>query len=149
MKIKVLMLAVCISLVLIMLSGSPLYAEEPYHIDDLQFFSGSNNTSEMSPLDSRDFIKAISGIIPELEAAYKTEYQTRPDLGGEVVVSFMIDTNGSVYDVYIKSSQLGNSKLEDLVVSKFQKLKFDCVSDAQTHLLVPLVFEQGTVVMAK
>jgi hypothetical protein len=61
----------------------------------------------------------------------------------------MIDTSGSVYDVYIKSSQLGNAQLEDLVVSKFQALKFDYGSDAKTHVLVPLLFEQGTVVMAK
>lgn len=128
---------------------SYLYAEEPYHVDDLQFFTGDNNTSDMSPLDSRDFIKAISGIIPEIEAGYKAEYQQRPDLGGELVVSFMIDTSGSVYDVYIKSSQLGSNQLENLVVSKFQALKFDYVSDAKTHVLVPLLFEQGTVVMAK
>ena len=143
MLIASLVMGLCISPL------SSLCAEEPYHVDDLQFFTGDNNTSNMSPLDSRDFIKAISGIIPDIEAGYKIEYQQKPDLGGELVVSFMIDTSGLVYDVYIKSSQLGNAQLEDLVVSKFQALKFDYGSDAKTHVLVPLLFEQGTVVMAK
>ncbi len=122
--------------------------EEPYHVDDIQFFTGYEKPG-IAPLDSRDFIKALVTIIYDIEQEYKRQWTKTPSLCGEVVVSFMIGGEGGVYDVYIKSSQLESQSLEQEIITKFGQLSFCNTPTEKVHVLVPLKFEGGTVAIAR
>jgi len=61
---------------------------------------------------------------------YKKEVQKQPGLEGKVVVSFTISPSGSVMRPSIKSSTLGNSKVESCITSRLGRWRFPAPKNA-------------------
>lgn len=65
---------------------------------------------------------------------YEKRLQANPGLGGQMVVSFTIDSSGRVISAVKRSSTLGDAQVESCVVSRISRLKFP-------------KFEQGVVIV--
>lgn len=60
----------------------------------------------------------------QIRFCYQKELSRQPDLGGKVVVQFVISKSGDVSSAKIKSSSLGNNAVESCMTSRFLRFSF-------------------------
>ncbi|MBI2377828.1 MAG: TonB family protein [Deltaproteobacteria bacterium] len=68
--------------------------------------------------------RVIRSANAELRRVFDRELQKNPQLSGKIIVSFRIGADGSVSEVKIVSSTLGNAEVEKQLAAVFAKLRF-------------------------
>jgi TonB family protein len=86
-------------------------------------------------------VKSRSGLI---KACYQKELNRSRDLGGKLVVNFVIAADGTVKSTRIEGgkSSLRNSAVESCVRSNIQRLKFPAKGGGVVNY--PFIFSQGS-----
>ncbi|UCE27588.1 MAG: TonB family protein [Candidatus Coatesbacteria bacterium] len=82
---------------------------------------------------------AIGGNIGGLRSTYSSELSANPDISGQVVVEFTVDTGGSVTNAHVVSSTVDNSAVESAAVAAVRRTRFGA-ADGETTLTYKFEF---------
>ncbi len=75
-------------------------------------------------LDKSVIDRVLKQHINQIRYCYEKGLQRDPNLAGKVVVRFVVDRNGTVASVTIKSSTLGDDKVEECILRAMEALVF-------------------------
>jgi TonB family protein len=78
----------------------------------------------MGALDKSLIDAVIKRNMNQIRYCYQRELTKNPSLGGKIVVKFTIAKDGSVSKASIKSSSMGNAKVESCIAGRFMQFKF-------------------------
>ncbi|MEC8276517.1 MAG: AgmX/PglI C-terminal domain-containing protein, partial [Myxococcota bacterium] len=78
----------------------------------------------MGALDKSLIDAVIKRNMNQIRYCYQRELTKNPSLGGKIVVKFTIAKDGSVSKANIKSSSMGNKKVESCIAGRFMQFKF-------------------------
>ena len=78
----------------------------------------------MGALDKSLIDAVIKRNMNQIRYCYQRELTKNPSLGGKIVVKFTIAKDGSVSKTSIKSSSMGNKKVESCIAGRFMQFKF-------------------------
>lgn len=78
----------------------------------------------LGALDKSLIDAVIKRHMNQLRYCYQRELTNDPDLGGKIVVKFVVAKDGSVASAAIKSSTMGIAAVEACVTSRFMRMQF-------------------------
>lgn len=94
-------------------------------------------TGAFAPLPQRAGVDSLAGSLPKsaiedviqahiepIRYCYQRQRAAKPNLGGKLVIAFLITGDGTVAEAFAKSSELGDPATEDCVASQFLHLVF-------------------------
>lgn len=106
--------------------------------------TGTSTSSSQSGLIATRSAEEVERVFQKNKGAifsiYNRALRKNPSLAGKVVVELTIDPNGTVIDVKIISSELGDEKLERKLVLKIRKFKFANAKVSQITVSYPIDF---------
>lgn len=91
------------------------------------------------PLSGAEIQKVMRRVRDKVNQCYARELKKNRNLAGKVVLRFTIRDDGTVRNVKIKETQLGNARVEKCIVKVGQKLRFPNSSGA-TRVFYPFLF---------
>ncbi len=94
-------------------------------------------------LDTRTVTNVVLHRTSLLRACYEPEVNRKPELRGNVVVRFVVDSSGSVSEAGIASTTLRDDAVEDCVTRVFRSMRFPPQHDGKRRIVFPLHFDQG------
>ena len=95
----------------------------------------------LGSLDKNSIRKVIRKGIARFKACYESELVKQPTLKGRVVISFVIQADGSVKDSKASSTTLHSPAVENCLVERFQQLQFpQPLHGGVVRVNYPLVF---------
>lgn len=84
--------------------------------------------------------KVVSSKASALRNCYERQLLAEPDLAGKIVMSWKIGTDGSVMDVFVKTSTMKNDKVEGCMERQIKRFKFDPPDGGVCIIEFPFVF---------
>ena len=95
-------------------------------------------------IDKRDVDRAVKLRMDKIRECYQRELRRLPTLAGELMVSFVVQRDGTVGSATIKKSSINNVAVESCVREQFFKMKFTVPPGNQTiDVNYPIVFASG------
>ena len=95
-------------------------------------------------IDKRDVDRAVKVRMDKIRECYQRELRRQPTLAGEIVVSFVVQRDGTVGTAAIKKSTINNVAVESCVRAEFFLMKFPAPAGNQTiDVNYPIVFASG------
>ncbi len=122
---------------------------------DAQFKANPTEPTESKPeavrkgscvncIDKRDVDRAVKIRMDKIRECYQRELRRQPTLAGELVVSFVVQRDGTVGSASIKKSTINNAAVESCVRAQFFLMKFTVPPGNQTiDVNYPIVFASG------
>lgn len=84
----------------------------------------------------------VMGNVHGFQACYERALATDASIQGGVTISFSVAPDGALKGASVSSSSLGNPKVEECMLSEFEKLRFPA-AQKQTNASFPFVFKGG------
>ena len=84
----------------------------------------SNEVITLGALDKGLIDQVIKQNMNQIRYCYQRELTKSPDLGGKIVVKFVIAKDGSVSKATTKKSTMGSAAVEGCINSRFMRFKF-------------------------
>lgn len=78
----------------------------------------------LGTLNNDDITQVVEGHMAAIRYCYQRELISKPSLAGGLVVKFVVARDGSVSTAGIKSSTVGDSKVENCVAHRFRRFRF-------------------------
>ena len=95
-------------------------------------------------IDKRDVDRAVKVRMDKIRECYQRELRRQPTLAGEILVSFVVQRDGTVGTATIKKSTINNAAVESCVRAQFFLMKFNVPAGNQTiDVNYPIVFASG------
>ena len=95
-------------------------------------------------IDKKDVDRAVKIRMDKIRECYQRELRRYPTLAGELLVSFVVQRDGTVGSVTIKRSSINNAAVEACVRAQFFLMKFMVPPGNQTiDVNYPIVFASG------
>ena len=95
-------------------------------------------------IDKRDVDRAVKVRMDKIRECYQRELRRQPSLAAELVVSFVVQRDGTVGSAAIKKSTINNAAVESCVREQFFLMKFNVPPGNQTiDVNYPIVFASG------
>jgi TonB family protein len=105
--------------------------------------AGSLRPSKDGPVSSAALSKVMNENKAAFSACYDKQARKDPKLAGRVVMRFTIRDNGTVRNVKIRKTTLGNSKVEGCIVAVGKKLRFPGEKGRKkTRVIYPFEFSR-------
>ena len=98
----------------------------------------------LGALDKSLIDAVIKRHMNQIRYCYQRELTKNPNLGGKIVVKFVIAKDGSVSKASTKSSTMGNKAVEGCINSRFQRFKFPEPKGGGIVIVsYPFIFQPG------
>jgi TonB family protein len=105
---------------------------------------GKRQGSCVNCIDKKDVDFAVKMRMDKIRGCYQRELQRQPSLAGDMMVSFVVQRDGTVGSATIKRSSINNSSVETCVREQFLLMKFAKPPGNQTiDVNYPIVFAAG------
>ena len=103
--------------------------------------SGGNEVMILNPGYPKEFVdEVVKRNMARIRYCYQRELTKDPNLGGKLVVKFVIAKDGSVSSASTKSSSLGNSSVDQCVNTRFQQMTFPAPPNGIVVVSYPFLF---------
>jgi TonB family protein len=92
-------------------------------------------------LEADEIRRPVKAVIAKVRACYEKELAADPSLAGRIVVSWVIDSDGTVRSASVKDSTMGSAKVESCIVKVVKALRFPApVGGGVVAVTYPFVF---------
>jgi len=91
-------------------------------------------------LDRSEVTRVVNQHIHQIQACYERELLNDPDISGRIVFDWTVTESGSVKDVRIRSSTLGNAGVTDCISKLIKKWKFTQPEGGEVIITYPFLF---------
>lgn len=108
--------------------------------------SAASDVAEVTgPLDPAIIQAVIRRHLPQITYCYERELPGHPELGGKIVVHFVIEKDGRVSAASMKSTTMHDANVEGCIVDRFKMIRFPEPKDRQSVTVnYPFTFKPRT-----
>jgi outer membrane biosynthesis protein TonB len=98
--------------------------------------AGGRGAPAASGLTRQQVLRVVMGQRATFQACFERELRRKPDLAGQIVVSWHIGADGQVGEARLESSTMHDERVEDCIVTAVRALRFPPAADGQpTHVV--------------
>ncbi len=95
-------------------------------------------------LSQEDVLRVINSNIHAIQACYERALMSTPTLSGRIAMDWTVSSSGSVKNVRVRSSTMGNPKVADCMSAQIKRWKFPRPKGGEAQITFPFLFRSGS-----
>lgn len=95
-------------------------------------------------LSQEDVLRVINSNINAIQACYERALMSNPTLSGRIAMDWTVSSSGTVKDVRVRSSTMGNPQVADCMSEKIKRWKFPRPKGGEAQITFPFLFRSGS-----
>ena len=95
-------------------------------------------------LSQADVLRVINANIHAIQACYENALMSKPTLSGRIAMDWTVAANGTVKNVRVRSSTMGDPKVADCISGKIKRWKFPRPKGGEAQITFPFLFRSGS-----